>query len=91
MKFLEAMKLLLAGKKVRGVNWEKKYFLSVDQKGKCENIALLSNSDITSDWELYEEKKPQPTLDEIVKRISDLEAECASLREYIKYVDSQIE
>lgn len=62
MKFLEAMKALTEGKKIRGKSWENgSFFLVLDQRDVIvgsdgDNANLLSNS-VNEEWEIYEEPK----------------------------------
>jgi len=62
MNFLEAMKALTEGKKIRGKSWENgSFFLVLDQRDVIvgsdgDNANLLSNS-VNEEWEIYEEPK----------------------------------
>lgn len=62
MNFLEAMKALTEGKKIRWKSWENgSFFLVLDQRDVIvgsdgDNANLLSNS-VNEEWEIYEEPK----------------------------------
>ncbi len=61
MTFLEAVKALYEGKKIRHKNWSNKddYLYLQDNLIKCNDGYLADSLRISDDYELYEEPKKQ--------------------------------
>lgn len=66
MKFWEAMKSMEEGKKVRNKNWTKEeyIYLTADNEvfDECGNECILSFIRKGSEWEIYDDRKPAPTI-----------------------------
>jgi hypothetical protein len=63
MRFLEAMRLLLEGKKVTCSTWGSNY---IDLSDKGTRRIVCNFKDIDDEWSLYEEPKPKLTFMEVV-------------------------
>ncbi len=73
MDFLEAMKALVEGKKVRRVYWDEDVYIMVDEYGNIvDNDDVLESFNIKIDdkWEIYKEKKE--VMDEKFKKLYHL-------------------
>lgn len=60
MNFLEAMKALTEGKKIRMKTWVKGYFIVLDSSkaivGCLGGFAFIESHSVKEEWEIYEEE-----------------------------------
>lgn len=76
MNFLEAMKALTEGKKIRMKTWVKGYFIVLDSSkaivGCLGGFAFIESYSVKEEWEIYEEPKTlKQEYEELYNRIGE--------------------